>query len=437
MKIMVEFLTKVDIFTILKRKISNLPISESFLQFGYDTFAPEELREKYRNILSSTPVAPPSRAAAVELAREAITKALPSDEREKVLLFSGGIDSTYLLDRCIAKYGTPPKLVHCHVEGCEHDLAAAKDIARYYDAELDVVEYVPDRALRILEDHVKNYPHPFRDPSVLPTLDLAQYVLDTYGSEVTVFDGTAAGGVFGLYNTVKKRKIYDRRWGGARLLSKCLALLPHSCYFSNNFVAKVCHRLKAVADGYASTHASNNLVGIGIAAHEDHDYRTVWLDWLEFPDEMEKADLIIHDLMYMCEMILRSKAESFYQGMGGKPVFPFLDDDVIRTGLSFIPLHHPSMPDKWALKDHLEEMLPPDLIHRKEIGFSPRVDEILRLEPVRERISPILDGRRELSRKLVTRSLRSAYDRILQRDPVNYNVENFFWGLYFLDAWSD
>ncbi len=144
-------------------------------------------------------------AAQIERLIDSVLIRQLGDQADPVVLFSGGVDSSFIASRLAAVGYKDAVLVNYSFGDDDPESIVAEAIASDLGLNFQRVN-ATGRQLACLDEPGVVYPQPFADHSTVPTSDLARAIVDKLTDKPRVIlDGTGADGGFGL---VKKKSVY-------------------------------------------------------------------------------------------------------------------------------------------------------------------------------------------------------------------------------------
>lgn len=295
--------------------------------------------------------------------------------KKAALLFSGGIDSTYLAFRALQLGKKPFHLFHYSIGSQNADTICAKRIAAKLGFELTIFDHDLTSCLWLLEHPKMFFSQPFSDHSVLVTGALANRICRESSPHDVVLDGTGADGLFAVGGRAMS-------WEKVYMTPAVIRDLAKVAYFSLGLPARRRTRMELICRvlarstkyerALAAVLCQNPLMGYAFDFSEDCVAEVVyevnlWRDMMAASDIA--ADDIHLDMMGVCANIYAQKARLIFADNNIEVVFPFLDPKLI---------HYVTYSDKYAvrfdkkkqfLKDALNLFLDDYCLRRKKQGF--------------------------------------------------------------------
>jgi asparagine synthase (glutamine-hydrolysing) len=144
------------------------------------------------------------------------------------------------------------------------------------------------------------------------------------------------------------------------------------------------------------------------------------------------------DLLHVCAGEYVPKTFDVLRGQGIDPVFPFL----LPTNLllaSRIPweLKCRAGEPKALLKDIFAEQVPRELVYRPKQGFTPPIDEILRIPAAGEILDAACAADAPLDSYVDRRVLREMVARVRSGRGLSLTAYNLLWIVLFTTAWLE
>ena len=366
-----------------------------------------------------------------------LDRLIAATPKHALLFFSGGVDSSLLAARAAALGRTDIQLLNYAFGPQDAEAAHALHVASHLHLACDRVTHEPAHAGQVLERLARDYAYPFGDLSTLPTNLLVHAAFgSSAGSNFpAVIEGTGADGAFGLAATYG-------RWHGVFAMPAPLRLAGGAAYdwlrlWRFNFylerVLRFVRKSTRLGLGPAVL-AQNSLDGIAFdlppGARAD----------VPEPQETQltgEEQLSLLDLAWVCAGRMAPKTFDPLRGRGVRPIYPYLEPDLIRVSNSVAwSVKCANGEEKSLLKTLLARELPKALVYRKKSGFTPPYRTTLAAPPVQAFLHDVVLTRNnpmlELCdvgtvRDLVTRAGRGA--------DLSAGAVDFLWTLTFTSGW--
>jgi asparagine synthase (glutamine-hydrolysing) len=353
-----------------------------------------------------------SAAEAAEELRERLTEAvrlrLISDAPLGAFL-SGGIDSSIVVGLMARLSDRPVKTFSIGFEDAAYnELGHARRIAERWGTEHHEFVVQPD-ALEILPRLVRHYGEPYADSSAVPTFYLSQL---TRRHVTVALNGDGGDESFAGYDRYLGNRVAERvcRLPGSRLAAALMA--------------------QALPDSLDPKHRLRQVRRFLTAAHQPMARR--YARWVTFFTDDAKAALYTRD--FRCSLMDEPRecwVESLFAGAGGLDSLdaamavdvesylpfdllvkvditsmanslearsPFLDLEVMELAARLpVSLKARGGSGKYLLKRAFADLLPPQNVHRRKMGFGAPIGQWFR-GPLRELLSDSLLSDRGLAR---------------------------------------
>jgi asparagine synthase (glutamine-hydrolysing) len=364
-----------------------------------------------------------------------------STKRRLLILFSGGVDSGLLAARAAALGLKDTRLVNYSFGMDDEESAMAERMARHLGLRFERIE---DNSAEtdvgyLLEHAGALYTTPFFDHSVIPTCALARAVIDRYGGEYLVLDGSGADSDFGVFVE------YDS-WRRVCSLPSPLLHMGAAIYRQTNawghcsFVehgARIMRRAAQFDFPFAAI-AQNPLHGI--AYHFDEQTREDvvtsvrrWLAPLGWDDPLFQRPLA--ELAIACACIETQKDSPIFANSQVEIAYPFLHRDMVQLAAAAAHWEGARSQAKWVLKEALARQVPGELVYRPKGGFVAPITEKLRCAAFCDALEEMISGGSAISRRLERKVLRRILDKARAGNELPAQTAHFAWGVVFADQW--
>jgi len=375
------------------------------------------------------------------LFNEAVRIRLRSDVPLGAFL-SGGLDSSAIVARMSALSDRPVKTFAIGFDDADfNEVQYARRVAGLFGCEHTEHVVRPD-ALKVLPDIIRRYGEPYADPSCVPTW----YVAELTRRHVTVAlngDGgdESFAGYERYYANLLAARVPDPACAPLRALSR---MLPHRqarwsrvrrakrflgglhadpalryigwlCYFTEDM------KRDLYAPDFAAALGDCDSVGLMAEALQHAECSTLL-------DRTLSADVQLY-LPY--DLLVKVDIASMAHALEARS--PFLDHELmefaarlparmkLRGGVS-----------KYCLKKAFENTLPPDILHRKKMGFGVPLQRWFR-EELRQPAHEVLLGSRTIARGYFR---RGAVERLLKEHTQGTADHSYrLWALLYLELW--
>ncbi len=361
-------------------------------------------------------------------------------ERNPIILFSGGVDSSVLAQRVSAMGWDETILFHSSFGQDDEETDIARKINSHYKLNLDVHHWEIEDGFECLEKSASLYAQPFCDHSSVPTHSLSKAAAYRYGEGRVILDGTGADGAFGLFKKAKKYfhlyRLHQALRGSAGGLYEYLRMWNKKNIIE--YYLRVLGR-SAVLSELTNSIAQSPLVNIAFMAKKS-DIEIVdacCIDWIrsvsQTSDIEEQIPLL--DIGLVCSGIFAQKNKRPLLDYGIQVEYPFLSPDIVDLALGHTRFWPGSKVEKNTLKYILEKAVSRELVYRKKSGFvAPLVEQFSHPVMLKylyfstETNSPLFEI---LNQRVLTKMIE--YVKTKRELPTQ--TYTFLWGVAFINSW--
>ena len=380
-----------------------------------------------------------------DLFQEAVKIRLRSDVPLGAFL-SGGIDSSLVVAVMSRLMNQPVKTFSIGFEEEAYDeVKFARLIASKYETDHHEFTVKPD-AVNILPHLVWHYNEPFADSSAVPTYYVSKMTRDF----VTVaLNGDGGDESFAGYERYVADKLADyyRRvppFIRERLIRRAVDALPHSTN-RRNFLRRLKRFVRGISEpperryvrwicffdnemkGDLYTPSFNDL-------NRDVDSVDLTVRWYEQADGAQFIDrtLFVDVMSYLPEdLLVKVDIASMAHSLEARS--PFLDHKVMEFAASLpADLKLKGMESKYLLKHTLSDIVPPEILKRRKMGFGVPLDVWFRND-LKEMAYDVLLDKKSVERGYFRKEylVRLLDDHVSKRYDHSYRI----WALLFLELW--
>ncbi|MBN1186667.1 MAG: asparagine synthase [Bacteroidales bacterium] len=399
---------------------------------GTETVGPIEL---YRKVQVSESSDHKQQADEIEKLFDNIFLRNIGDQKDPVLLFSGGVDSGFIASRLAALGYYDSVLINYSFGDDDEESKLAEAMARHLKLKYIRVSIGNDLC-QCLREPGLIYSQPFGDSSTVPTSDLAFSVTKHIDvSNRMILDGTGADGLFGATIFIDKWK---RIYRVPRLIRK-VAALPYAYKLwhsegSLEYYSRICRR-SVEMPMISAIFAQNPLTGLFYNnIHKEH-IDSLLFNWISpWAGESLINRYIGYDLALLCASICAQKALPILEAAGHKVLFPFLDIKTVRMVLSTFA--------KWKmdetkapLKKSLARHIPQNMIYRPKSGFTDPKATVFYQSEFIDYLRSAIEPTSQIGHLLIKKPLLKACYLLTQRKKLPYQTLNLLWAIVFTDRW--
>lgn len=375
-----------------------------------------------------------------ELFFAAVRRRLVSDVPLGAFL-SGGVDSTLVVAAMATLSAKPVKTFSIGFEGYPawDETKWARVVAERYQTDHTEFKVKPE-SFDLIEKLSWHYDEPFGDSSAIPTYLVSQLTRQ----KVTVaLTGDGGDEVFAGYPRFIGAVLAERIPRVLRRVARrAVAPLPHGHEHQGlwergrRFALQAARELPERLRSWVSVFPEDDLLRLLRPEHVA-SAQTLGASYAEAFHRARRADplnqvLYVNARTYLLDD-LNVKVDRASMAVGLETRAPFLDTKLIEY-VSTLPGHLKirGMTTKWILKESMRDLIPPEIVSRKKMGFGVPLGAWFRgalgahLEQrLLDRGSPLLEFlRHEELERLVCRHRAGEQDYGLQ-----------FWNLWMLDMW--
>jgi asparagine synthase (glutamine-hydrolysing) len=394
-----------------------------------------------RKFPGTQPPGPPAERAAgnaCDALKRTLDEALDRlcGRRRPVIMFSGGVDSGLLAALVAARGERNALLVNYSFGPGDAEAEVARQMAGTLGLEF---HQITARRKLDLQAAVATMVQPFADHSIMPSVDLAQHILELPGLDGVVLDGTGADGAFGLFRRVgAMQRLYQ--------VPRPLRQLAGALYRATGLwrregrIERVLRLMRRSAQMPIEQFAvaQNPLHGIGFHFSREvvADANTAFQTWI---DGAVPADALLRvpaaDLMLTCTRIFAQKAKGVYDSAGVEAVYPYLDAALLRFAFERrVELAVDAEP-KALLKELLCKSVPREMIYRPKSGFVAPRTELFADDEVVSSVERLARGASLISEYLDAPCLCRVLELLKGRKPLSPQTHSFVWAAVVIDVW--
>ncbi len=362
-------------------------------------------------------------------------------EREALLLFSGGVDSSVLAVEVGAMRLENTRLLHYSFGPDDPETDVAQNILRHLGMQAEIVRDQDFNPYRVLDDATDIFPFPLCDYSCLPTYNLVRYIAENYSPDHLIVDGTGADGNFGLF--IRALRLTNA-YRAPRFL-RALAGWPYRPLGIWRRPGELERRIgllrrsaRMPLPGY--TVAQHNLLGIGCHADPaDAAAADNFLDdWVKAvaPRSGPSCLAPVADIGILCSKVFAQKDKTMFNHFGFTVEYPFLNHAMVDLALQharFWP--GAEREDKYTLKKMLAARVPPEVVYRQKVGFMAKTRQKFADPRFLRHLEAAMDEASPLRPWLEPKVLRQLYVAARDETPLPNPVYKYLWSVAFLHRW--
>ncbi len=362
-----------------------------------------------------------------------------------VMHFSGGVDSG-LLAACVAEVGrTDVTLLNYAFGTDDEESRLAQNMAAHLGLKYERIMWDPSGIPSVLERLGKEYSYPFEDPSILPTVLLAQASERVPGRPRVCFEGTGADAIYYISRVVipafrpvlampalvrramsggyKRLRVW--RWSSPADYAGRIARLSVQMPIEHAML----HATASPFDGIAYT------VPPSVRADLESALQEHVLALGEGLDRREKLSGV-----HLCHSIPTMFAARSFDPLrmrGLRPLFPYMSRAMLRLAFAMHQQGQTLTGEfKGAFKALLARSVPREWVYRPKSSFTPPFYEILSHPATRALFEDVvLSAANPLARFCRADVVREAIQRVHRGKTLGGWMRRFLWMLLFTSAW--
>jgi len=361
-------------------------------------------------------------------------------DRRPVLLFSGGVDSGLLAAR-LAALGRRDALLVNYAFGPEDEEShLAEAMARHLG--LPFVRVSIDRdPCACLEAPGRIWAAPFGDPSVVPTSELAQSVVDhltAHGpapTDVAVIDGTGADGGFGLSLKLGPWLHLEQIPRSARrVVAAAIGWRAWRRHGRQERWWRVLRR-SARLPFLSAVLSRHPLDGLLIHPPSGGNVHTRLEEWISgWSGDGQVRRVVAADLALVCANIFAQKGLPILRRAGCRVVLPFLDRELVSLALGSLGRWHLDQP-KAPLKRLLARSVPAEMVYRRKCPFADPRERVYHQPGFIAKLRAAADASAPVAPVVDQRRLVKACDLLHARTVLPEQTLACLWSIAFTDSW--
>jgi asparagine synthetase B (glutamine-hydrolysing) len=367
-----------------------------------------------------------------------LKKSCPS--QNPVVLFSGGIDSSVIANRIASMGWEKATLLHCSFGKNDRETDVAIAINKAFQIPLDIHYWDVNAGFECLEKAASLYAQPFCDDSCVPTHSLSKAVIQGYGRNRVILDGTGADGAFGLFGKAKQIQMLYR-------LPLIVYRIASACYdrfelwdkpTRMEFFLRVLKRAFFLS-ALPTSIAQNSLFNI-VYFSPKKDIETVDLccrNWIYSVSKTRKNEEMIPlmDMGLTCTGIYAQKNKWPLSHAGFQVEYPYLSHEMLDLALNHARFWPGSSIPKNALKQLIAGAVPADLIYRQKSGFTAPLSQQYLHPTFIEALYMLTDTNSPLHEIVNQKNLARLTKRLTSRAELPTKTFETLWAIAFLNSW--
>jgi asparagine synthetase B (glutamine-hydrolysing) len=371
----------------------------------------------------------------IENILDTILKKHIGEQRDPVLLFSGGVDSGIIASRLAALGYRDSLLLNFSFWDDDPESKLAEAMAKQLGLKFERVSG-NRRPCSCLDAPGGIYPQPFGDHSTAPTSDLAYSVVERLSNQKRlILDGTGADGAFGMATKI----------GSWERMSRIPPIVKRSAAFAYSkmlwhrkgrieYVARILRR-SAEMPLLSAILAQNPLAGTFYKKDNGHSIDDFLERWITgWSRDTSATQVVAADLALTCANTFAQKAQPILESGGHKILYPFLEGEVVSMSLSSIPYWQMEEP-KAPLKKSLARHVPHKMVFRPKSGFVDPRGKVFFDEEFIELLRSTCEPTGPIAHMLEEKPILKSCEFLTRRKDLPAQTLNLIWAIVFTDRW--
>ena len=358
-----------------------------------------------------------------------------------VLLFSGGVDSLFILSQLRRLSKDNITLFNYSFGENDQEARLAFNLSKSKKIQFEQVTYEDNHITQLFSNIGRDYSYPFADRSTIPTNALVHSTFKCYKNDNIILDGTGADGLFGIGQKYRSwSNLYQVPSIARFILGKIYEL--NKIYLRNDkleYYLRLIKRSSQFNINNSAIMAQNALNGtlysvpLKVRNNIEEEIEIYLMQLIENLDPKEQFSMV--DIIHICSNLFSQKTFDPYRRAGISIVYPFLDAKMITLS-NTIPwsIKMKDNVQKAQLKYILESYTDKENIYRKKSGFSPPFHQILQTEEMRSIFYDVVyEG--EIIEYCNKEVIKKIFDLSRTHVKMNDSIYNFLWSLIFSSVW--
>ena len=371
----------------------------------------------------------------IESLLDIILKTHIGEQRDPVLLFSGGVDSGLIASRLAALGYRDSLLLNYSFGDNDTESKLAEAMANQLGLKFERVSG-NRRPCSCLDDPGAIYPQPFGDHSTVPTSDLAYSVVERLSNQKRlILDGTGADGAFGMTAQIGSWERMSR----IPQIAKKLAAFAYSkmLWYRTGRIEHVARILGRSTEMplLSAILAQNPLAGTFYKKDNRHSVDDLLERWIGgWAGDTSATRVVAADLALTCANTFAQKAQPILESGGHKLLYPFLEVEAVSMSLSSFP-HWQMDEPKAPLKKSLARHVPHNMVFRPKSGFVDPRGKVFFDEEFIEHLRSKCEPTGPIAHMLEKKPILKSCGLLARSKPLPAQTLNLIWAVVFTDRW--
>lgn len=402
--------------------------------FGTDLVGPVELNKLVKVSESSD-----LEYQADEVARlfDKILLRLIGDQKDPILMFSGGVDSGFLASRLAVLGYRDSLLLNYSFGERDEESRLAEAMAKRLNLKFERVSF-KSNLCSCLKEPGSIYPQPFGDYSTVQALDLAYGVLHhSFGSKRLILDGTGADDAFGAFKIIDKwENVYKVPVLIRKIASSLYAKTLWHSEGSIEYYSRIFRRSLEMPM-ISAIWVQNPLEGIFYRRNVSSLLDQLVVDWIgPWAGELQANRIVASDLALGCANVCAQKAIPILEAGGHTVSFPFLEKESVAMALAIASGTKWKMDEKKApLKKSLARYIPREMVYRPKSGFTDPKQEVFYQKEFIEYLHSAVESTSPIGHLLIRKPILDACQFLENKKKLPCQTLNLLWAIVFTDRW--
>ncbi|QQO55006.1 MAG: asparagine synthase [Thiohalocapsa sp. PB-PSB1] len=366
---------------------------------------------------------------------DTILKRHIGEQRDPVLLFSGGVDSGIIASRLAALGYRDSLLLNFSFGDDDPESKLAEAMANHLGLKFERVSG-SRRPCTCLNDPGAIYPQPFGDHSTVPTSDLAHSVVERLSNqERLILDGTGADGAFGM---TAKIDLWERMSRIPQIVKTSAAFAYGKMIWHRRgrieYLARILRR-SAEMPLLSAVLAQNPLAGTFYKKDNRHSVDDLLERWIGgWAGDKFATRVVAADLAMTCANTFAQKAQPILESGGHKILYPFFEVEAVSTSLSSISYWQMDEP-KAPLKKSLARCVPHNMVYRTKSGFVDPSGKVFFDKEFIEHLRSTSEPTGPIAHMLEKKPILKSCELLARNKSLPAQTLNLIWAVVFMDRW--